>query len=83
MSESTEFARSFREQWNADYEAKRLAKKDNADLDAITEAIEQRVEADQHLRVVVRKAKANGHSWSTIGKTLGMTRQAARERFGP
>lgn len=34
------------------------------------------------LQQAVHAARAAGHSWSAIGKTLGLTRQAAQQRFG-
>ena len=40
------------------------------------------VEANAKLRAGVAKARAGGASWEHIGKVLGVTRQAAWERFG-
>ena len=37
--------------------------------------------AEDELRAAVRQARAAGYSWSAIGRTLGITRQAAQERF--
>lgn len=34
------------------------------------------------LQQAVSAARAGGHSWSAIGGTLGLTRQAAQQRFG-
>lgn len=34
------------------------------------------------LQQAVNAARAGGHSWSAIGGTLGLTRQAAQQRFG-
>lgn len=34
------------------------------------------------LQQAVHAARAGGHSWSAIGTTLGLTRQAAQQRFG-
>jgi hypothetical protein len=34
------------------------------------------------LQQAVNAARAAGHSWSAIGSTLGLTRQAAQQRFG-
>ena len=36
-----------------------------------------------YLRVIVRRIRAQGHSWQEIGDTLGISRQAAHERFSP
>ncbi|TWH03186.1 hypothetical protein L615_001200000550 [Nocardioides sp. J9] len=34
------------------------------------------------LQQAVTAARAGGHSWAAIGSTLGLTRQAAQQRFG-
>ncbi|MBM7516101.1 hypothetical protein [Nocardioides nitrophenolicus] len=44
-----------------------------ADADAVTAGL---------LLQAVHAARAGGHSWSAIGSTLGLTRQAAQQRFG-
>jgi hypothetical protein len=38
--------------------------------------------ADLVLRRAVRVAKTAGHSWAAIGFALGVSRQAAQQRFG-
>ncbi len=40
------------------------------------------VVAGDLLQQAVNAARAAGHSWSAIGATLGLTRQAAQQRFG-
>ncbi|MCU1404596.1 MAG: hypothetical protein JWQ43_899 [Glaciihabitans sp.] len=35
------------------------------------------------LRESIGGARAAGHSWDTLGKLLGVSRQAAQQRFGP
>lgn len=37
--------------------------------------------ADQLLNHFVEQARAGGHTWSEIGETLGVTKQAAQQRF--
>jgi hypothetical protein len=37
---------------------------------------------DKALREQVRLARQAGHSWTEIGRALGVTKQAAWERFG-
>lgn len=48
--------------------------------------VERAAEADRVagalLQQAVATARANGHSWSAVGSTLGLTRQAAQQRFG-
>lgn len=37
--------------------------------------------ADQARRALVAEARATGYTWQEIGDTLGVSRQAAQERF--
>jgi hypothetical protein len=39
--------------------------------------------AEQTLAAAVHRARQQGHPWSAIGKTLGISRQAAQQRFAP
>ena len=55
--------------------------KDTADLRAIAEANEGVRTGQAHVREFVQVARANGRSWGQIGLALGVSRQAARERF--
>lgn len=56
---------------------------DNADFDEIGPAL---VEARDMLEVLthrsVQRAVEQGHSWTSIGASLGVSRQAAKQRFG-
>jgi hypothetical protein len=38
---------------------------------------------DWALLSLVGEARANGASWATVGEALGVSRQAAQQRFGP
>jgi hypothetical protein len=40
-------------------------------------------ETSRLLRASVAGARAAGHSWDTVGRVLGVSRQAAQQRFGP
>ena len=61
-----------------------------ADLDqdpgaSLTLVVSARVAAEQTsslLRDAVASARGAGHSWDTIGRLLGVSRQAAQQRFG-
>ncbi len=54
---------------------------ETADLRAIAEASEGVRAGQARVRELVRLARANGRSWGQIGIALGVSRQAARERF--
>lgn len=51
-------------------------------LAAIAYRATQEAEAEKQLHTTVRIAKLSGNSWAEIGATLGITRQAAQQRFG-
>ena len=42
-----------------------------------------RDEADQWLVLFVREAIERGHTWADVGEMLGVSRQAAHERYAP
>jgi hypothetical protein len=42
-----------------------------------------RDQADEWLVLIVRDAVELGHSWAEVGALLGVTKQAAHERFAP
>lgn len=81
VSEPTPQARAFREKWNAEYERQRQERIAKKDLDDIAEIMADKAETDAHLVETVRRARQNGHSWTKIGKVLGVSKQAARARF--
>jgi hypothetical protein len=47
----------------------------------IAQADEQTHQAHIQLRAAVQRARAQHHSWTAIGATLHITRQAAQQRF--
>ncbi|HTJ66162.1 MAG TPA: DUF3887 domain-containing protein [Actinospica sp.] len=51
-------------------------------LELVRDAHEVRESADQVLRLSVQQARDAGHTWQEIGDLLGVTRQAAFQRFG-
>lgn len=50
-------------------------------LDWIGTAHEQAAAAERTLAAAVTRARQGGHPWSTIGARLGVSRQAAHQRF--
>ncbi|MFT4036374.1 MAG: hypothetical protein QM679_12445 [Patulibacter sp.] len=54
---------------------------DTTDLRRIADTADTIRSADAHLYELVEIARANGRSWGEIGLSLGVSRQAARERF--
>ena len=55
---------------------------DLADLRAIAEAAERARRDEALLTERVALARAHGRSWTRIAAALGVSRQAARQRFG-
>ncbi len=55
---------------------------DTRDLRAISAAVIQVADRERALRDAVAKARAHGRSWGRIGMALGVSKQAALQRFG-
>lgn len=55
-----------------------------ADAELVAVKLRQQilVVAEDELNAAVAAARDTGHSWSRIAEALGMSRQAASERFG-
>lgn len=72
------------EAWLESLDPQTLASPDSdaADLRAIGEALHDVAASDLSLADKVAEARANGRTWTQIGTVLGVTKQAARERFG-
>ena len=51
-------------------------------LDWVAQADAAIRQAHRHLAATVTRARQNGHSWAEIAGRLGITRQAAQQRFG-
>lgn len=54
---------------------------DTTDLRTLAEAVDAVRASEARVRELVARARANGRSWGEIGIALGVSRQAARERF--
>lgn len=58
------------------------------DVEGLAELAQLRDVVDEQLREAVNAARAGeglqgpGYSWADVGRVLGMTRQAAQQRFG-
>lgn len=50
-------------------------------INVIRDALLMRAAADDAITEVVRDMRADGASWSEIGDALGVTRQAAQQRY--
>lgn len=61
---------------------KRIDTDPQAALDLVVIAAHAHTETGKILTSAVNSARAAGWSWEAIGKALGMTRQAAHQRFG-
>lgn len=55
---------------------------DPADLRAIADALQDVAKAENDLAEAVAAARKHQRNWAEIGMALGVTRQAARQRFG-
>lgn len=54
---------------------------DLSDLHAVAAAAEAALADEARLREAVRTARAHGRSWNQLATALGVSRQAARQRF--
>lgn len=54
---------------------------DTNDLRTLAEAVDTVRAGEARVRELVARARANYRSWGEIGIALGVSRQAARERF--
>jgi hypothetical protein len=54
---------------------------ETTDLRTLAEAVDSVRTGEARVRELVALTRANGRSWGEIGIALGVSRQAARERF--
>jgi hypothetical protein len=52
------------------------------DIDALTDMTTLAADLDQAISEAVTGLRAHGYSWAEIGLRLGITRQAAQQRWG-
>jgi hypothetical protein len=80
-AEIEEAARRF-ETWADGLDPGTVKAESTADLRAIAEAAEAARHSEAVITERVAIARAHGQSWNRIALALGVTRQAARQRFG-
>lgn len=65
-----------------DYEPTAGDERDPAAYLALREAVVSRSEAERSIREAVAAARSHGYSWAFVGKILGTSGEAARQRYG-
>lgn len=50
--------------------------------DALGDVAKVRADLDEWLRMIVGEARVGGATWAELGEALGISRQAAQQRFG-
>ena len=53
------------------------------DLATLTRVEQERARLDERIRLMVKTLRAADVPWSAIGDALGVTKQAAQQRYGP
>jgi hypothetical protein len=56
--------------------------REGASLQRLDELVGRRAAIDEEIADAVATARAEGHSWNSIGLMLGTSKQAAQQRFG-
>jgi hypothetical protein len=75
-------ARGSVEDWLDGLDPAKTPASDAVDLRRIGAALDRVEAAEQELAKAVAAARKRGRSWGTIGMVLGISRQAAQQRFG-
>ena len=65
-----------------DYEPTESDERDPAAYAALRQAVVSRSDAERAIRDAVDQARARGYSWAFIGKIIGTSGEAARQRYG-
>jgi hypothetical protein len=79
--EEIEVAAERFKKWADDVDPKTLEWEDTSDLRDVAQAADAVGAAERRLLETVELARANGRSWNRIAVALGVSRQAARQRF--
>lgn len=80
--EELERAAAAAEEWLDTLEPSRDRAEDPSDLRRVGLALRAAATSQREIEDAVAAARANGRSWGEIGLVLGISRQAARERYG-
>ena len=65
-----------------DYEPAEGDERDPKVYDALRRAVVSRSDAERAIRDAVAQARAQGYSWAFIGRIVGTSGEAARQRYG-
>ena len=65
-----------------DYEPAAGDERDPAVYVALREAVVSRADAERSIKDAVEAARQHGYSWAFIGKIIGTSGEAARQRYG-
>ena len=65
-----------------DYEPSAGDERDPEVYVALRNAVMSRSQAEQAIVAAVEQARAHGYSWAFIGKIIGTSGEAARQRYG-
>ena len=52
------------------------------DIEGLKGLVDLRTELDDQIRTSAQLLQAQGYSWAEIGRVLGVSKQAAQQRFG-
>jgi DNA-directed RNA polymerase specialized sigma24 family protein len=58
-----------------------MARRAASDIDALPMLLGAQDEVETLMREAIARCRAEGYSWTDIGDRLGISRQAARQRF--
>lgn len=70
------------EAWLDSLDPASVTLEDTSDLRAVAIAMGAVADAERDLRDAVRAARRSGRSWGRIAMVLGVSKQAAQQRFG-
>jgi hypothetical protein len=71
------------EAWAEKVDSGELTEADTTELRLVAELVRRRGEVDGELLVAVKAARSAGRSWSELAAMLGVSKQAAQQKYGP